>query len=29
MRTLTCEGIGAFIAVEGWHLFLEVEVFSL
>ena len=29
MRTLTCEGIGAFIVVEGWPLFLDVEVFSL
>ena len=29
MRTLTCEGIGTFIAVEGWPLFLEIEVFSL
>ena len=28
MRTLICEGIGAFIVVEGWHLFLAVEVFS-
>ena len=29
MRTLICEGIGAFIVVEGWPLFLGVEVFSL
>ena len=29
MRTSICEGIGAFIVVEGWHLFLGVEVFSL
>ena len=29
MRTLICEGIGAFIIVEGWPLFLDVEVFSL
>ena len=29
MRTLICEGIGAFIVVEGWPLFLDVEVFSL
>ena len=29
MRTLICEGIGAFIVVESWPLFLGVEVFSL
>ena len=29
MRTSICEGIGAFIVVEGWHLFLGAEVFSL
>ena len=29
MRILICEGIGAFIEVEVWHLFLGVEVFSL
>ena len=29
MRTLASEGIGAFIVVDGWHLFLAVEVFSL
>ena len=30
MRTLICEGIGAFIVVvEGWPFFLDVEVFSL
>ena len=29
MRTLICEGIGAFIEVEGWPLFLDVKVFSL
>ena len=29
MRTLICEGIGAFIIVEGWPFFLNVEVFSL
>ena len=30
MHTLICEGIGAFIVVvEGWPLFLDLEVFSL
>ena len=29
MRTLICESIGAFIVVEDWSLFLDVEVFSL
>ena len=29
MRTSISEGIGAFIVVEGWPLFLGVEVFSL
>ena len=29
MRTLICESIGAFIVVEGWAPFLDVEVFSL
>ena len=29
MRTLVSEDIGAFIVVEGWHLFLDLEVFSL
>ena len=29
MRTLIREIIGAFIVVEGWHLFLDVQVFSL
>ena len=29
MRTLICEGIGDFIVVEDWPLFLGVEVFSL
>ena len=31
MRTLICEGIGAFIVVVvvGWPLQLDVEVFSL
>ena len=32
MRTLICEGIGAFIVVVvvvGWSLLLDVEVFSL
>ena len=29
MRTLICEGIETFIVVEGWPLFLGVEVFSL
>ena len=29
MRTLICEGIEAFIVVEGWPLFLGEEVFSL
>ena len=29
MRTSICEGIGVFIVVEGWPLFLGVEVFSL
>ena len=29
MRTLIREIIGAFIVVEGWHLFLGIEVFSL
>ena len=29
MRTLASEGIGAFIVVRGWHLFLGAEVFSL
>ena len=29
MRTLICEGIGAFIVVGGWPLFLDLEVFSL
>ena len=27
MRTLVIEGIGAFIVVEGGHLFLGLEVF--
>ena len=27
MRTLVVEGIGAFIVVEGGHLFLGLEVF--
>ena len=29
MRTLIGEGIGAFIVVKDWLLFLELEVFSL
>ena len=29
MRTLIYESIGIFIVVEGWPLFLGVEVFSL
>ena len=29
MRTLVSEGIGAFIVVEGWHIFLDLEFFSL
>ena len=29
MCTLASEGIGAFIVVEGWYLFLGAEVFSL
>ena len=29
MRTLVCEGIGAFIVVEGCPLLLGLEVFSL
>ena len=29
MRTLVSKGFGAFIVVEGWHLFLGLEVFSL
>ena len=29
MRTLICEGIEVFIVIEGWPLFLGVEVFSL
>ena len=29
MRILICEGIWAFIVVEGWHLFLGIEVFFL
>ena len=29
MRTLICEGIGAFIVVVGWPLLLDVEVISL
>ena len=29
MRPLICEGIRAFIVVESWPVFLDVEVFSL
>ena len=29
MRTLICESAWVFILVEGWPLFLGVEVFSL
>ena len=29
MRTLICKGFGVYIVVEGWHLFLGLEVFSL
>ena len=29
MYTLVSEGFGAFIVVENWHLFLDLEVFSL
>ena len=29
MRTLVYEGIKAFIVVENWHPFLDLEVFSL
>ena len=29
MRTLVIEGIGAFIVVEGGHIFLGLEVFLI